>query len=179
MLRNVDYRLLKLFAIAVLWRASASSHTFFSRVRLGPFEEKAREMLVLKDPGDTATFATLFSVWDAADSIPLMMDPFEERWNGVRAYRFYLGRFVMYIKVDGRPFPEPHTKVALTPDGPLHVVSRQLTGSKDFRAAEHVVAYEFNRRLSKPSDTARSCPSSNGGTGSSARGAAPGKSIWY
>jgi hypothetical protein len=95
MLRNVDYRLLKLFAIAVLWRASASLRTFFSRVRLGPFEEKAREMLLLKDPGDTKTFATLFSVWDAADSIPLMMDPFEERWNGVRAYRFYLSRFVM------------------------------------------------------------------------------------
>ena len=48
---------------------------------------------------------------------------------------------------DGRPFPEPHAKVALTPDGPLHVVSRHLTGSKDFRAAEHVLAYEFNRRL--------------------------------
>jgi hypothetical protein len=146
MLDNVDYRLLKLFAIAVLWRASASSHTFFDRVRLGQFEEKAREMLVRGDPGDAATFATLFSVWDAADSIPFIMDPFEERWDDVRAYRFYLGRFIAYIKVDQRPLPERLGKVALTPDGPLHVVSRRLTGSKDFRAAAHVLSYEFNRR---------------------------------
>lgn len=92
-LSNVDYRLLKLFAVAVLWRASVSSHSFFSRVRLGPFEEKARYMLVRGDPGDAATFATLFSVWDEA--VPLLMDPFAERWDGVLAYRFYLGRFVL------------------------------------------------------------------------------------
>jgi hypothetical protein len=146
MLRDGDYRLLKLFAIAVLWRASASSQTFFSRVRLGPFEAKAREMLVRGDPGDAANFATLFSVWDAADSVPLMMDPLAERWDGVRAYRFYLGRFVAYIKVDQRSFSEQLAKGALTPDGPLHVVSRQFAGSKDLRVAEHVFAYELNRQ---------------------------------
>jgi hypothetical protein len=59
-------------------------------------------------------------------------------------------RFVMYIKVDSRPFPEPLTKTALTPDGPLHVVSRRLTGSKDFRAAEHVLAFELDRRRRAP-----------------------------
>ena len=143
-LRNVDYRLLKLFVIAILWRASVSSHSFFSRVRLGPFEERAREMLVRRDPGDTATFATLFSVWDGAESV--MMDPFAERWDGVRSYRFYLDRFVAYIKVDRRPLPEQLAKAALTPEGPLHVVSRQLAASKDFRVAQHILTYETNRR---------------------------------
>ena len=98
------------------------------------------------DPGDAANFATLFSVWDAADSVPLMMDPLAERWDGVRAYRFYLGRFVAYIKVDQRSFSEQLAKGALTPDGPLHVVSRQFAGSKDLRVAEHVFAYELNCR---------------------------------
>jgi len=143
-LGNVDYRLLKLFAIAVLWRESVSSHSFFSRVRLGPFEEKAREMLVRGDPGDAATFATLFSVWDEA--VPVLMDPFAERWGGVRSYRFYLGRFVAYIKADSRPFPEPLAKAVLTPEGPLHVISRQLAASKDFRVMEHVLTYEVIRQ---------------------------------
>ena len=145
-LGNVHYRLLKLFAIALLWRASVSSHSFFSNVRLGPFEEKAREMLVRGDPGDAATFGTLFSVWDGAES--LIMDPFAERWDSVRSYRFYLGRFVAYIKVDSRPFPEPLARAALTPEGPLHVISRQLERSQDLRVAEHVFAYEIIRRLS-------------------------------
>jgi hypothetical protein len=144
-LGNVDYRLLKLFAIAVLWRASVSSHSFFSRVRLGPFEENAREMLLQRDPGDATTFATLFSVWDDGTE-PLWMDPIAERWDLVRSYRFYLGRFVTYVKVDSRPLPEQLAKAALTPEGPLHVVSRQLAASKDFRVAQHILTYETNRR---------------------------------
>ena len=143
--QNTDYRLLKLFAIAVLWRASASSHPFFSRIRLGPFERTAREMLLRGDPGDAATFATLFSVWD--DSAEwLLMDPTAERWDDVRAYRFYLGRFVAYIKVDSRPLPEPLAKAALTPDGPLHVLSRQFAALKDLRVAERVLVHHANRR---------------------------------
>ena len=141
-----DYSLLKLFAIAVLWRASVSSRSFFRRVRLGAFEKKAREMLLRRDPGDTATFATLFSVWDDAD--PFMMDPCAGRWDGgVRYYRFYLGKFVAYMKVDSRTLPEPLPKAALRADGSLHLLSRELAASKDFRVAEHVFAYyEANRR---------------------------------
>jgi hypothetical protein len=146
-LANFDYRTLKLFAIAVLWRASVSSHLFFSRVRLGPFEKRAREMLLRGDPGDAATFATLFSVWDDGAE-QLLMDPVEQRSDGgVRSYRFYLGRFVAYTKVDRRPFPEQLARGALTPVGPLHVASRQLATSKDFRVAERVLDYQFQRRL--------------------------------
>jgi len=101
-------------------------------------------MLARGDPGDAATFATLFSAWDEA--VPLLMDPFAERWDGVRAYRFYLGRFVAYIKVDRRPFPDPLATAVLTPEGPLHVISRQLAASKDFRVMEHVLSYEIIRR---------------------------------
>jgi len=133
---DCDYRRLKLFVIAVLWRASASSHPFFSRVQLGAFERKAREMLLRRDPGNATTFSVLFSIWDS----PVIMDPFVERWDGVRAYRFYLGRFVAYIKVDRRPFPGPFAKAVLSPNGPLHLISRELAASKDFRVAAHVMA---------------------------------------
>jgi hypothetical protein len=134
--RNCDYRPLKLFAIAVLWRASASSHPFFSRVQLGPFERMAREMLLRREAGNATTFSVLFSAWDS----PVIMDPFAERWDGVRAYRFYLGRFVAHIKVDRRPFLGPFAKVALSPNGPLHLISRELAASKDFRVAAHIMA---------------------------------------
>jgi hypothetical protein len=90
-----------------------------------------------------------------------MMDPFAEQWDGVRSYRFYLGRFVAYIKVDHRPFPELLVKAALRPEGPLHLIPRQFAASADFRAAEHVFAYEANRsarhvRMIRPDDGAPS-----------------------
>jgi threonine dehydratase len=50
------------------------------------------------------------------------------------------------VKVDSRPLPEPLAKAALTPDGPLHVVSRQFAASKDLRVAERVLAHHANRR---------------------------------
>ena len=144
---DYNYRLLKLFAIAVLWRAAASSHEFFRKVRIGPFEEKARRMLIGGDPGDAGTFSTLFSIWDDAEW-PVIMDPFPERWSEVRAYRFYLGRFALYVKVDRRSLPDPLSQAALSLDGPLNLISRQLLQSNDFRVIQHILnaRMPFTRR---------------------------------
>jgi hypothetical protein len=138
LLRRYDYSRLKLFTIAVLWRAAASSHPFFSRVQLGPFEARAREMLQRRDPGDAATFAVLFSVWSGTDS-PIM-DPSAGHLGEVRTYRFYLGRFIAHIKVDRRPFPWVLAKAALSPEEPLHLISRELAASKDFQVMKRVLA---------------------------------------
>ena len=78
LIREYDYRLLKLFFVATLWRASAASQEFFSRVRLGPFEARAKEMLLKDDPGDPQEFGTLLLAWDDVD-YPVMMDPFPEK----------------------------------------------------------------------------------------------------
>src|SRR5262245_48953601 len=39
------YDLLKLFFISVAWRASVSTHDFYKRISLGPFEAAAKVML--------------------------------------------------------------------------------------------------------------------------------------
>ena len=90
-------------------------------------------MLLRKDPGDATTFSVLFSTWHPSSIMDpsMIMDPFGERWDDVRAYRFYLGRFVAYIKVDRRPFPDPLAKAVLSPNGPLHIISREFAASKD------------------------------------------------
>src|SRR5205085_5334408 len=98
---DIDYRLLKLFGIAVLWRAGASSHGFFRRVQLGRYLEQARDMLLRAEPGPSDDFGVTFAMWNGTEG-PLFMDPFGERWDGVNYYRFYLGRYLAYIKVDRR-----------------------------------------------------------------------------
>ena len=100
-------------------------------------------MLLRRDPGDVTIFATMFSIWDS----PVIMDPFAGHLHGVRAYRFYLGRFVAYIKVDRRPFPEPIAKAVLSPEGPLHLISRDLAASKEFRVMEHIIAANSQLRF--------------------------------
>jgi hypothetical protein len=143
LVHNYDYGSLKLFLIAVLWRAGVSSHPMYNRVQLGPFERTARDMLLMADPGDPATFGSLLSIWSDADG-PLLMDPFPERLFEVRTYRFYLGRFVAYIKVDRRPFPERFVGAALSGKPPLQIISRDLAASKESRVIERV--FDANSR---------------------------------
>jgi len=71
---GIDYRLLKLFSISLLWRASVARHPFYSRVRLGQFERPAREMLMTGDPGGTDEFATWWSFFDLKWS-PRLLTP--------------------------------------------------------------------------------------------------------
>jgi hypothetical protein len=133
-----DYHLLKMFIVAVLWRASASTHPFFSRINIGShFEPRARKMLLDDDPGDPQEFGAILSIWAGAE-LPLLMDPFREKIFGVRTYRFYLGRYVAYVKVDGRAFPEAMTPGLLRPNQPLDLISRDFSTSKEFRLARRI-----------------------------------------
>jgi hypothetical protein len=96
-------------------------------------------MLLRDDPGLPQDFGALLSVWNDAD-FPLLMDPSKEKIFGVTSYRFYLGRLVAYIKVDGRPFPPELERGLLKPDQPLEVVSRDFTRSKEAALAHRIVA---------------------------------------
>src|SRR5205085_1866871 len=59
-----DYRALKLFFISLLWRASVSTHEFYRRVSVGPFEDELRQMMAGKDPGPAETFAVTLAKFD-------------------------------------------------------------------------------------------------------------------
>jgi hypothetical protein len=53
---RVDYSRFKLFHLSVLWRASVSSRDEFREVRLGPHEERLRQMLLRGDPGGESDY---------------------------------------------------------------------------------------------------------------------------
>ncbi len=130
---DVDQKLVLQFLISVLWRASTSSNDFFSRVALGPFESAAAK--VIQSPGDPipACFGACLSRWEDNERVGqhMLMDPIREKWDGVNAYRIYLGQFVAYVRVDRQPFRDPLAKMAVMRHPELFVVSRSLTSSKD------------------------------------------------
>lgn len=55
-IKDYDYHNLKLFFISLLWRASASTQSFFSDVNLGHFENHIKDMIKNNDPGDENNF---------------------------------------------------------------------------------------------------------------------------
>jgi hypothetical protein len=59
--QKVDYRRLKLFFVSLLWRASTSAESFYERIRLGSFEDSAKQTILENDPGETERFAVILA----------------------------------------------------------------------------------------------------------------------
>ena len=134
---SYDYRKLKLFFVALLWRASASEQSFFSRIALGPFEEQAKQMISQGDPGPSGQFAVTLAKFEDPVATS-MLDPHPEKWSGVNYCRFYLGGYVAYIKVDTRTGALPLKDFEISPERPLYVILRDLRRSKELLLMQNI-----------------------------------------
>ncbi|MDP2884832.1 MAG: hypothetical protein Q8P51_07420 [Ignavibacteria bacterium] len=84
---NLDYQAFKLFLLSILWKASISGRPFFADVRLGPYEEQIRRMILDGNPGRAQDFPVLLLSWLADDSMPhdFVGQPGKNRaTNGIR-----------------------------------------------------------------------------------------------
>lgn len=141
---SVDQRQLLRFLVAVLWRASVSTHRFYKHVTLGPLESLARATIEQPDAPVPPVFAAVLARWvtdiQNRSVAKCLMSPFRERWGmGINAYRLYLGEIVVFIKVDQQPFPEPLRQYELLARQELTIVARGLESSKDLQSMIHVL----------------------------------------
>lgn len=58
-IEGIDYRLMKLFQLSILWRASVSKLETFSTVNLGPHQERLRKMILKNQPGSYTDYGCL------------------------------------------------------------------------------------------------------------------------
>jgi hypothetical protein len=135
---HVNQALLLRFLVLVLWRASVSTHRFYHRVSLGPYESDAHQFVLDSGAPPPELFGAVLSRWTpqpgGAYAKGALMDPFRERWGGVIAYRFYFGEIVAYIRVGPRPFPKPLSQYTLCSGPETVVIARDITKSNDFDA---------------------------------------------
>lgn len=137
--KDVEYEKLKLFLISVLWRASLSNHSFYSRVNLGPYQQKAKDLIWANDPGEQTDFPFVIAKFTDASIGKTMLDPHPERWAGVNYYRLYMCGYVIYIKVDKRTSPEMMKKVEMAPGGDLIIVGRNIENSSELPVMTSIV----------------------------------------
>ena len=138
-----NYDLLKLFFISILWRASVSSHKFYSRIKLGPFEERAKQMIWENCAGEHGDFSCFLARFSDELGRSLFMDPHREKRGGVNFYRFYLLGYVLYIKVDKRPTPVSWEPFVIKRNSPLCIISRDLNNSKEYKVIRNLVKNAF------------------------------------
>jgi hypothetical protein len=131
-LSNVDYKVLKLFALSVLWRAHASSQPVFRKVKLGTHEPIIRNLLLRGDPASEEEYSVVIARWIDEQFGPVFMDPFCEKYEGVNYYRIYCGRYVLYVKADKQKTGPTFKDIQLSPGRQLYVMARVLRVSKEW-----------------------------------------------
>lgn len=145
---EIDQKLLLQFLFATMWRASVSTHSFYRRVNLGPFEAVARRAILEPEEPVPEAFNAVLSRWTIEEqhhrSARGLMDPFRERWDGVNAYRFYFGHVVAYIKADRQNFARPLQDLALLNQPIVTMVTRSFDKSSDFAAMVHTAKQSHN-----------------------------------
>jgi hypothetical protein len=131
-INDIDTARLKLFFLSILWRASISSQDFYSKVSLNQLEEKVKKLIWQNDPGCPHDFSFVLAKFEGDGAGRTILDPHQERWSGVRYYRFYLYGTILYIKADSRKTPSEWEKFIPT-DNSVIVVSRgHIEKAKEF-----------------------------------------------
>ena len=136
---EVNYNLTKLFFMSVLWRASISSHVFYSKINLGKFENIIKEYIWDRNPGTPEEFSFFLARFTDEEFGTAMLNPRSLRFDSVNYYIFYLYGYILYIKVDKRPTPENFNQLILKTDQDLFVIGRDIAKSKELKAMYEVV----------------------------------------
>ena len=105
--KEVDYCLLKLFFLSLLWRAHHSSHDLFSGVNVGRrMERRLRELILAGNPSRADEFAVVLARFDDELSNGFL-HPFHERYHGAASVESHCRalRIRAYVHAQARRGP--------------------------------------------------------------------------
>ncbi len=118
------------FVASLAWRASISRHNFFSRVNLGPFENKFFELM---ETGNSIVLEDSIIINEYDQDTPTA-DPHMSRIEGVNILSIQAERFLFHIKIDQRPFVGNLNMMTLHPDRPVISMLKNWNNSKQKNA---------------------------------------------
>lgn len=129
---GVDYKLFKLFALSILWRASISKLSIFSGVSLGVHEEKLRLMILAGEPGAANLYPFIISpVMYRGDVVEaLIVPPVKTRLGGYRAYIFVCGGLAWIYVVCSAPVPKIIVDASLCESGLMTMIPWGISDMK-------------------------------------------------
>ena len=152
-LDNINYKILKLFFISVLWRASVSEKKEFSAVNCisDLFKDRLKEMIRNSNPGDANDFLVIVRKFTDNLGKNFLMDPYKLQIKKINFYRFYLGGgYEFNIKVDETILEESDVLYAfsLKPENTFYVLFRDnLISSKEFPILKDILNKPENSQL--------------------------------
>ena len=115
---KINYKLLKLFQMSLLWRGGISSLKEFGAVDLGPHEENLRRMIHQEDPGKPNEYGcVLFFLSNQGKLFDAVSSPEKLKIEGHTCYRYMLGGFIWVHFVSSHSPPHDYIKCFLQDNG--------------------------------------------------------------
>jgi len=142
---SVDYSLLKLFFISVLWRADATSHNFFDNINIVEHRDVLKTHIETMNPGGIDDFSVMLCYSEEKETKAIIA-PRMQKHIGVEFVLLYLPSFVAIVKVDEKPLPEKFRDKALNKTGKLYVEQRVFKGSFDEKIMQKVVLQNLKKK---------------------------------
>jgi hypothetical protein len=139
--KNANAQIIISFIASLVWRASISSHHFFKRVSLGPYETKFFD---LQEKGSPIELEESIIINEYDQDTPIM-DPHMSRIEGLKTLAFQAERFLFHIKIDQRSFSPELKQVTLHPNREVISFVKSWEESKQKEAMLKIVS-----GLSKP-----------------------------
>ena len=147
-IKDVNYRSLKLCILSILWRAHISNNKFFKKVDIGKNEKQIRKMLLTNDPKSENDFKiSIVAIRNSEGLIRMVIDPAVVKiGNGSVAIFFINGIFYFVDLLPSSDFAL-FQKHFLKEDGMYEMMLLDGQTGKDFMYAfglpRNVVDYYF------------------------------------
>jgi hypothetical protein len=136
--REWDYKLLKLFPLSVLWRAHMTDQSFYGSVDLGPHVQAFAKLIRDQDPGPPDLYPTMLFKFRSTDSVVKpsagFLNPYRKRVEGRWCYVLSLPDFTFVVQLDRRPPLGPYARIRMDPEEPLAIPLRDFAKSAELRA---------------------------------------------
>lgn len=144
-----DGRMFALAILAVLWRASLSARPTWAEVALGPYEDRAAEVLL--GGGDLSALpeykVVLGRYYSARfDTTGFISYPVRFRNRSFSAYGLSLGGFQVVAKLDRRPMPAIMRPFVINDAAGLQAYLMQLEMTPEFKWMSDVAQREQHRQ---------------------------------
>ena len=126
---GVEYYPFKLFLMTQLWRAGVASDPFWENVRLGPHEERLREMLLLADPGQPHEYACMITRIPASAGLlsRTVVQPCAKKIEGHPRYGFIARGYTWLYVVSSHSKDAFKPRSSLSERGELPIMEQRRT----------------------------------------------------
>lgn len=142
---GVNYNLIKLFFISLLWRAHTATNIFFDKVSLGRHAGRLKKLIEQRNSSIPDEYAVV--LWRSEELLAkVIIAPYLERHSSVSFIRIYLPGYMALIKVDERPLSQAFKTNALDKSSKWFVSQKKYAKENEGKVIFDVARKNLERK---------------------------------